>query len=281
MTGQPMTTDIMTALESQNIHEAAYLCLMETEVTQKLVKTHALFGSSAQSDFKVAVDGPVASTPTPGRPARPKLVAPRELTKRTTHNEQGKAALAHSIAHIEFNAINLALDAVYRFRGQSVDFYLDWIRVAKEEAEHFSLLAGYLNELGYEYGDFSAHNGLWEMAVETDYDVLVRMALVPRVLEARGLDVTPGIITRFEQIGDQAMIDILSIIQRDEVGHVEIGTRWYRYFCQQRGLDPLPTFKQLLVKHLKGGLKGPYDFARRRQAGFSDEELAFLQQAEN
>lgn len=214
----------------------------------------------------------------PGRPSKPKLVAPRELPKRSVFTPQGKAALIHSLAHIEFNAINLALDAVYRFHGLPANYYADWLRVAKEEAYHFSLLSEHLTSLGYSYGDFEAHNGLWEMAIETDHDVLVRMALVPRVMEARGLDVTPAIIEKLEKVDDQRMVEILKIIQHDEVGHVEIGTRWYRHFCEIRGLSPLETFKSLLEKYLKGGVYGPYDVVMRKKAGFTDDELRYLEQ---
>ena len=150
--------------------------------------------------------------------------------------------------------------------------------MAVEEAYHFSLLAEHLAKLGYRYGDFDAHNGLWEMALETDHDVLVRMALVPRVMEARGLDVTPSIMAKLLKAGDNSAVEILGIIQRDEVGHVEIGTKWYRYFCEQRGLSPLETFIELVERHMKGQLRGPFDFARRKQAGFSDEELTYLNQ---
>ena len=253
---------------------------MEADVEQKILLIKMLCELFQQCDlFIESEDTSAHSIPQPGRPQRPLLVEPRHLSKRSIHDEEGRAALVHSIAHIEFNAINLALDVLYRFRGQSRSFYSDWLQVAQEEAYHFHLLASHLNKLGYAYGDFNGHNGLWQMAVETDYDVLVRMALVPRVMEARGLDVTPGIIAKFEQAGDKDMIDILTIIQRDEVGHVEIGTRWYRIFCEQRGWSPLETFKQLIKKHMSGGVRGPYDYLRRKQAGFTDDELEFLERA--
>ncbi len=274
-----MSEEIIATFSKQSVHESALICLMQTEVEQKIVLTKALTEIFRKRDLTIEDEGPVCSIPEPGHPDRPLLVSPRELCKRSMRDQEGRAALVHSIAHIEFNAINLALDVVYRFRGQPRSFYADWLQVAEEEAYHFSLLATHLNKLGYDYGDFNGHNGLWEMAVETDYDVLVRMALVPRVMEARGLDVTPGIMAKFEQAGDQDMIKLLTIIQRDEVGHVEIGTRWYRYFCEQRNLSPLETFKQLIEKHMSGGVRGPYDYLRRKQAGFTDDELEFLEQA--
>lgn len=215
----------------------------------------------------------------PGRPDRPTLVAPRELSKRSAFTTEGRAALIHSLCHIEFNAINLALDAVYRFAGMPEQYYADWLQVAREEASHFQLLAEHLSSLGFHYGDFSAHNGLWEMAVETDHDVMVRMALVPRVMEARGLDVTPAIMEKLDKAGDNQAVAILQIIHRDEVGHVKIGTRWFRFLCEQRKLEPLTTFKHLLHEHMKGQLRGPFDHVTRKQAGFTADELAYLEGA--
>jgi uncharacterized ferritin-like protein (DUF455 family) len=219
-----------------------------------------------------------AAVDEPGRPARPALVPPRELPKRRLNTRLGHGALIHSLCHIEFNAINLALDAVHRFRDLAEDYYSDWLQVAAEEAYHFSLLREHLQSLGFDYGDFDAHDGLWQAARETAHDPLVRMALVPRVMEARGLDVTPGIMAKLQDAGDGAAVAILQIIQRDEIGHVNIGTRWFRYLCQQRALDPEPTFQQLLQDYMKGRIKGPLAWDSRRQAGFTEEELRFLSQ---
>lgn len=261
------------------LHEQTLLCLMETDPERKVAALQALQHAWLDGGLVDAPDGTVKRIPTPGRPPRPKLVAPRELAKRSAFTEEGKAALIHAICHIEFNAINLALDAVYRFSGHPREYYTDWLSVAVEEARHFSLLSAHLRTLGYDYGDFDAHNGLWEMAQQTDHDVLVRMALVPRVMEARGLDVTPAIMEKLDRAGDKAAVEILSIIQRDEVGHVEIGSRWFRYFCEQRGLAPLETFTGLLSQYMQGELRGPFDLETRKRAGFSDEELAYLTQA--
>ena len=217
----------------------------------------------------------------PGRPKRPNLVVPKNLHRRSLHTPEGHAALIHAIAHIEFNAINLALDAVYRFRDMPDAFYDDWMRVADEEAYHFQLMRDHLNTLGYDYGDFDAHNGLWEMAQKTAHDPLVRMALVPRVLEARGLDVTPGIMKKLSDHGDQAAVTILEIIFRDEVGHVEIGTRWFHYLCAERNLEPETTFRGLFEEYMggagKGRATGPLHRDARLAAGFSENELAFLE----
>lgn len=213
----------------------------------------------------------------PGRPKAPILVAPRDLPKRSLSTPVGHAALVHAIAHIEFNAINLALDAVYRFRDMPREFYSDWLRVAGEEAYHFTLLRSRLTDMGYVYGDFAAHNNLWEMAQETAYDVLVRMALVPRVLEARGLDATPNIMVRLQSVGDKETCAILAIILRDEITHVAIGTHWFHYLCKQRGLDAHTTFRELVARHLRGQIRGPFHREARLQAGFTERELDELE----
>lgn len=281
--GRRSNLPIEAHFKSHNVYQCASDCLMCSDPVIKVDMTMALFelwktGELTHTLSDQENEESVASLLNPGRPDKPNLVSPRDLPKRSVFTKEGKAALIHSLAHIEFNAINLALDAVYRFRGLPAEYYSDWLRVAKEEAYHFSLLSEHLNTLGYQYGDFDAHNGLWEMAVETDHDVLVRMALVPRVMEARGLDVTPAIMEKLDKVGDQKMVDILKIIQHDEVGHVEIGTRWYRHFCEIRGLSPLETFKSLLEKYLKGNVRGPYDIVMRKKAGFTDDELLYLEQ---
>jgi uncharacterized ferritin-like protein (DUF455 family) len=214
----------------------------------------------------------------PGRPPRPVLVSPREVEQRKPTTPAGRAVLVHAVAHIEFNAINLALDAVYRFRDLPVDYYGDWLQVAAEEAHHFTLLREHLRTLGHDYGDFSAHNGLWEMALKTAHDPLVRMALVPRVLEARGLDVSPTLIGKFTAAGDARAVEILQIILRDEVGHVRIGNRWYRYLCEQRGVDPIETFRGLLQEYGSMRVRRPFHGDARLAAGFTDQEMALLEE---
>ena len=268
-----MTVDLSNV---DDLYEGALICLLECDAERKVSLVNQLRSRWQAGLLQQGNTDPVVKLPIPGRPTKPQLVAPRELPKRKAGTNEGKAALVHAICHIEFNAINLAMDAVYRFRELPEQFYTDWLNVAAEEAYHFSLLAEHLSLSGYQYGDFAAHNGLWEMAVETDHDVLVRMALVPRVMEARGLDVTPAIMAKLQKAGDNRVVEILGIIQHDEVGHVEIGTKWYRYFCELRGLPPLETFIDLLEQHMKGQLRGPFDLVMRKQAGFSDEELSYL-----
>ncbi|MQR02000.1 ferritin-like domain-containing protein [Glaciimonas soli] len=214
----------------------------------------------------------------PGRPLLPELVAPRLLKRRSMRTDEGRAALIHALAHIEFNAINLALDAICRFADMPPEYYTDWLKVAAEEAYHFSMLVQHLQTLGHAYGDFQAHGSMWEMAEKTQQDVLARMALVPRLLEARGLDATPSTRAKLAQAGDMPAAAILDIILRDEVGHVAIGNHWYGWLCAARGLEPVATFAALLVQYEAPKLRGPFNLPARREAGFSEDELTALQQ---
>ena len=209
----------------------------------------------------------------PGRPARPVLVSPREVPNRGLGSAEGRAALVHAVAHIEFNAVNLALDAALRFDGLPPDYYADWIGVARDEARHFGMLGARLAEMGHAYGDFDAHDGLWEAAQKTAHDPLLRMALVPRVLEARGLDVTPGMIRRLREVGDTRTAEVLGVILEEEVAHVAVGTRWFRHLCARRGLEPATTFRTLLQAH-RVRLQPPLNHAARLRAGFEAGELA-------
>jgi len=260
-----------------NIFNTAENCLSITNPDIKCQETELAAKAWAAAELEFNNNSPVAPIGEPGRPPQPELVSPKDLRQRKVGSEEGHAALIHSIAHIEFNAINLAWDAVYRFRDMPEQFYTDWIKVAREEAYHFGLLRDHLKTLGYEYGDFPAHNGLWEMAQQTAHDGMVRMALVPRVLEARGLDVTPGMIKRLKQQGDHRAVEILDIILRDEIGHVEIGTRWFRYYCQQRDLDPEEVFAGLIEEYMQGIIRKPFHYAAREQAGFTESEMRMLE----
>ena len=212
----------------------------------------------------------------PGRPARPELIPPRLVQHRSMASAEGRAALIHALTHIEFNAVNLALDAIWRFDGMPPDYYTDWLQVAAEEALHFSLLDRHLQTLGYRYGDFPAHNSLWEMAEKTREDILARMALVPRTLEARGLDASPQMRAKLAQAGDRAAAEILDIILRDEIGHVAIGNRWYNFLCAQRALDPIAIYPELALRYKAPVLRGPFNLEARRAAGFSEAELSAL-----
>jgi uncharacterized ferritin-like protein (DUF455 family) len=212
----------------------------------------------------------------PGRPAKPELVPPLSLPKRSMRTLEGRAALIHALAHIEFNAINLALDAIWRFENMPSDYYKDWLKVAAEEAYHFTLLNEHLQTLGYQYGDFAGHNSLWEMVDRTKNDVLARMALVPRTMEARGLDASPALRNKLAQAGDAKAAAILDIILRDEIGHVAIGNYWYNWLCMQRGLEPLAAYDRLADEYQAPKLRAPFNLDARRQAGFSEAELEKL-----
>ncbi|WJW74506.1 ferritin-like domain-containing protein [Thiohalobacter sp. IOR34] len=264
------------ALQSDDLFDAARAALAAGDAEQKCRLTLAAWEALAAGRLRLRPSQAGASLDAPGRPPRPELVAPRDLPRRRLSSVAGRAALLHAIAHIEFNAINLAWDAVCRFPDMPEAFYRDWARVAAEEATHFRLLRERLQALDHDYGDFPAHNGLWQAALDTRHDVLLRMALVPRVLEARGLDVTPGIMQRLRRAGDEASVAVLEVILREEIGHVEIGSRWFHYCCRERGLPPAATFRRLLEAHMAGRIRGPFHYEARSRAGFTAEELALL-----
>ena len=266
-----------------DVFSASEECLATGDPTAKVIHTREMVARWRAGDLPLLPAGEPGPIGEPGRPHKPRLVAPRDLHRRSLHTPEGHAALIHAIAHIEFNAINLALDAVYRFRDMPRPFYDDWLRVADEEAYHFQLMRDHLRTLGYDYGDFDAHNGLWEMAQKTAHDPLVRMALVPRVLEARGLDVTPGIMKKLSDHGDAGAVAVLEINLRDEIGHVEIGSRWFHYLCEQRDLEPDITFRGLFEQYMQprgegsARTQGPLHHSARRAAGFSENELRYLE----
>ena len=215
----------------------------------------------------------------PGCPAKPELQSHLDVPKRSPFTTEGLAALLHAVTHIEFNAINLALDAIWRFAAMPEAYYRDWLQVAVEEAQHFSLLREHLQTMGYDYGDFPAHTGLWDMTAKTSDDVLARMALVPRTLEARGLDATPPMQAKLCKVATPAALraaEILDVILHDEIGHVAIGNHWYRHLCAQRGLEPIATYARLAVQYGAPRIKGPLNLAARRHAGFDSTELELL-----
>ncbi len=233
---------------------------------------------SIEAGAPLDTDGTLEPLPgLPGRPPQPELVPAASVPRRAMSTPEGRIALLHALAHIEFNAINLALDIIWRFPGMPAAFYLDWLKVAFEEATHFDLLARRLNDLGAAYGDFPAHNGLWEMAEKTQDDLLARLALVPRTLEARGLDASPPIRRRLAQAGDHDSAAILDIILRDEVGHVAIGNHWYKWRCDQEGLDHVAAYETLAKRYRAPRLRGPFNLEARRAAGFNELELEALQ----
>jgi len=265
----------------KEMRKMAAQCLLICNVDEKIVGVRALAHQWADQSIDLDRATALANINQPGRPEKPHLVRANKMPRRGFGTVSGRAVMMHAIAHIEFNAINLALDAVYRFAGMPETYYSDWLQVAVEEAYHFELVRTHLRHLGAEYGDYEAHGGLWEMCEKTAHDVLTRMALVPRVLEARGLDVTPGIQKKLAQAGDDNAVSLLDIILRDEIGHVAIGNRWFRYCCKKRGVEPVGTFTKLLAEFYPKGLMGPYNMVAREQAGFSKREMALLTQESN
>lgn len=256
------------------LRASALECLLETDPSAKVAAVAAMADGwlAGGRDVDNGAVLPVAGA-IPGRPERPALVPPRLVGRRSMVTQEGRAMLVHSLAHIEFNAVNLALDALWRFPDMPAEYYADWLRVAKEEAIHFSMLTAHLAVLGHEYGDFPAHDSLWEMVEKTKGDIVARMALVPRTLEARGLDAIPPLRAKIAQAGDMAAAKILDRILQDEIGHVEIGNRWYNFLCEQRGLEPGATYSELALRYEAPVLKGPFNIEARRLAGFTDTEL--------
>lgn len=260
----------MTRVE---LRHAALDALRIADPAAKCAAVAALAAVDAEPDCTACLDEP---PDLPGRPPRPQLVAPRAVPQRAVGTTEGRAGLLHALAHIEFNAINLALDAVWRFAGMPADYYRDWLRVAAEEAQHFGLLAAHLATLEVRYGDFPAHDGLWQMAERTGDDVLARMALVPRTLEARGLDASPAVRDKLLSAGDLAGAAIIDLLLRDEIGHVATGNRWFHHLCRERTLEPVSTYAQLTARYRAPRLRGPFNLAARRAAGFLPEEIVAL-----
>ncbi len=243
---------------------------------EKATRTRALFDALDT----LAIDPAARLEPTsalPGRPPLPRLVPAKSVPTRSPATIEGRAALLHAVTHIEFNAINLALDAVWRFPDMPPEYYRDWLRVASEEALHFTLLREHLLTLGADYGAFDAHDGLWAMTQRTAHDITARMALVPRTLEARGLDAAPPMQAKLRQAGDLRAVEILDVILRDEVGHVAIGNRWYRWLCARDGHEPVSYYAELARRYEAPKLRPPFNTAARLAAGFTATEIAELE----
>jgi uncharacterized ferritin-like protein (DUF455 family) len=257
------------------------LCLSDIE--EKVTQTLAMQSQVAHfSIADMAPAPPQGAQSLPGHPERPALRSHTEVARRSPATPEGRTVLLHAIAHIEFNAINLALDALWRFDGMPRQFYLDWLRVAAEEARHFSLLRAHLQTQGHDYGDYPAHQGLWTLCEKTAHDVTARMALVPRTMEARGLDATPLIQRKLRQVGTPdalAAAEILEVILREEVGHVTIGDHWYRWLCERDGLEPEAHYAALVERYHAPRPKPPLNRTARRLAGFSETELQWLENA--
>lgn len=260
------------------LFDFAEACLHHADIDEKLALTHQAWAKLRAGQLTVSPHTQAAPITRTVFPERPLLKPPRDMPHRKLGSPGGVAAFFHAIAHVEFMAIYLAWDMLYRFRGLPESFYHDWLQVADEEAQHFALLREHLQTLGIDYGDLPAHQGLWEHATDTADHLLARLAMVPRCMEARGLDVTPGIIAKFKQMGDDRSVAILSKILADEIGHVAIGSKWFHFVCAERGLEPDGQYRQLIGRYYKGGKpKGPFNREMRIIAGFSQAELDWLE----
>jgi uncharacterized ferritin-like protein (DUF455 family) len=268
---------------SPELRQAAYQAFIDPNIEKKMAVAGVLPTYTAiNSIVNITPNGTHSK---PGVPAKPELLEPLNVDKRSPFTPAGHAALMHAICHIEFNAVNLALDAIWRFDGMPEQYYRDWAQVAKEEAYHFTLLQNHLKSITYddnkryEYGDFPAHTGLWTMCEKTKDDIVARMALVPRTLEARGLDATPLIQAKLRKVNTPyaaEAIKILDIILRDEIGHVAVGNHWYRWLCRRDGHDPLQHYATLHNRHAAPKLRAPFNLEARLKAGFTPQEIAFL-----
>ena len=258
--------------QTSSLAAAARAVLGEPDPGGKVARTHSAAESWRAGSLSSA--GSVIAMPTrPARPELPQLLAPRLMPRRRTGGVRGRIALLHALAHIELNAIDLAWDLIGRFGALDWPraFYQDWVGVAQDEASHFTMLEARLKALGARYGELPAHDGLWQAAMATAHDPLARLAVVPMVLEARGLDVTPAMIARLRRAGDDTSAVLLETILREEIRHVAAGARWFGYLCRLRGLPETKTWRALVAKHHRGTLKPPFNQAARRASGMASE----------
>jgi len=262
----------------KNVFEFAEACLHSATIDEKLVLTHQACHTLENGELSLISELPVLPIALIRFPDKPILLPPRDMPKRKLGSAEGITAFFHAIAHVEFVAIYLAWDMLYRFRGMPDQFYQDWLRIADEEAQHFALIRTHLQAMNVDYGDLPAHSGLWDHAKDTADDLLARLAMVPRCMEARGLDVTPAIIGKFRQLGDDASAVLLNRILIDEVGHVERGSYWFKFVCEQQGFEPEAKYRKLIKQYYQGGKpKGPFNREMRIIAGFSNAELDWLE----
>jgi uncharacterized ferritin-like protein (DUF455 family) len=263
----------------ENIFSIAEYCLHQNDIASKLAATHHARELAIRGQLSYESTASVTAISKIQFPEQPILLAPRDMPRRKLKSQAGKAAFFHALAHIEFVAIYLAWDMLYRFRNLPDRFYQDWLKVADEEAQHFQLIRSHLLALGMDYGDLPAHRGLWEHAEDTANDVLARLAIVPRCMEARGLDITPQMIEKFEKQGDTTSVKLLTRILNDEVGHVEIGSYWFKVLCEQQGLNSELHYKELIERFYVGKPKGPFNRELRIIAGFTHAEIDWLEQS--
>lgn len=261
----------------KNLYQEAQYCFLLSDPDEKLDASFAVAGAFQASQLEWKEGDVPENLVMPGRLNRPVLVPPDSVSRRGFGTITQRAALIHALAHIELTAVNLAWDCIYRYREMPYEYYQDWVSAAADEAKHFFALRGRLRAMGFDYGDFAAHDELWESAVQTAGDLVDRMGILHRVYEARALDVVPKTLDKFQAIGDSKTADVLATVANDEVRHVGAGTRWFRYRCEQKGTDPDSLFFCLLKKYMNRYPKGPFNKEARSKAGFSDQELAMLE----
>ena len=277
----PNTSIPMTQEGFVELRAAALAVLACADVGEKRALCLAIEARIQAGEFVLDVhrfftDDFIFNTQCPGRPAKPELMSALDVPRRRAHSLEGRQAMIHALAHIEFNAINLALDVMVRFADLPEDFYWDWWRVAFEESYHFSLLREHLQSMGADYGDFPAHNGLWDMAEKTASSLGDRMAMVPRTLEARGLDACPLMRDKLRAAGDERAAEIVNIILNDEIEHVALGNRWFIYACELNSQNPVMQYRILAEQYNAPRLRPPFNLKARRAAGFFEEELTAL-----
>ncbi len=263
--------NVSVLTKPNSLAEGAYDALIACDLDIKLQLTNQMAIAWEARKLSLLGSKRITAPNRPGRPEKPDLISPSQVKKRPLTSAKGRLALIHAIAHIELNAIDLALDIIVRFAHIKMprSFFDGWVMVAKEEAKHFTLLRERLADLDASYGDLPAHDGLWEAASETGHDLNARLAVVPLVLEARGLDVTPPMVEKLRAAGDHKTADIFEIIYEDEKGHVAVGAKWFRFLCNKHGLDPSLTFNKLVAKHFRGHLKGPFNDRARCATGLT------------
>lgn len=258
-------------MQTKSLRDGAVraICAADLDVKTSLASRTATLWFERRLSLRAPGDAPPPERP--GRPDRPQLVPPTEVKRRSLGSVKGRVALLHALAHIELNAVDLALDIVARFASEPVprSFFDGWMQVAFEEAKHFNLIRGRLKALGADYGDLPAHDGLWQAAHDTRNDLTARLAVVPLILEARGLDVTPSLQAKMRETGDIESAEVLDIIYNDEKGHVAIGAKWFRFLCARERKDPAATFQALVRSNFRGPLKAPFNDLARAEAGLT------------
>ncbi len=267
--GLSETSRAMTNRISDCLASAAVDALSSADTAEKCARVDRMADAWDARRLSLVARPRIQIPSRPGRPERPQLVAPNKVPRRSLNSRRGIIALLHSIAHIELNAIDLALDIIARFSNVNMprSFFDGWVRVAREESKHFGLLQNRLGDFGAAYGDLPAHDGLWEAAQRTEGDITARLAVVPLVLEARGLDVTPGLIRQIEALGDDKTAAIFRTIYEDEMGHVAVGAKWFRFLCFKQGIEPAARFQELVRRHFRGPLKPPFNELARAKIG--------------